>query len=67
MFFYMSEFDSGRTQGCYDSLFKCPCQVIIKDFEKHFRIKSGAIKTWRFGDDMSSLSNENYCKLVNVI
>ena len=34
--------------------------------EKHFRIKSSDIKTWRFGDDMSPLSNVNYNKIGNV-
>ena len=34
---------------------------------KHFRIKSSYIKTWRFGDDMSPVSNANYNKIVNVI
>ena len=36
----------------------------MKDFEKHLRIKSSAIKTWRFGDDMSPLSIIK-CKLFN--
>ena len=34
---------------------------------QYFRIKSSDIKTWRFGDDMSPLSNANYNKIVNVI
>ena len=34
---------------------------------KHFRIKSNDIKTWRFGDDMSPVSNANYNKIVNVV
>ena len=34
--------------------------LITKDLEKHFRKKSSDIKTWRFGDDMSPLSNVNY-------
>ena len=33
--------------------------IIMKDFVKHLRIKSNAIKTWRFGDYMSPLSNAN--------
>ena len=32
--------------------------ILTKDFVKHLRIKSNAIKTWRFGD-MSPLSNAN--------
>ena len=32
-----------------------------------FRKKSSDIKTWRFGDDMTPLSNANYNKIVNVI
>ena len=40
---------------------------MMRDVEKHFRIKSSDIKTWRFGDDMSPLSNANYNKIVNVI
>ena len=39
----------------------------MRGFEKHYRIKSSDIKTWRFGDDMSPLSNANYNKIVNVI
>ena len=39
----------------------------MRGFEKHFRIKGSDIKTWRFGDDMSPLSNANYNKIVNVI
>ena len=41
--------------------------LITKDLEKHFnfRIKGSDIKKWRFGDDMSSLSNVNYCKFSN--
>ena len=38
----------------------------MRGFEKHYRIKSSDIKTWRFGD-MSPLSNANYNKIVNVI
>ena len=41
--------------------------LMMRGFEKHFRIKSSDIKTWRFGDDMSPLSNANYNKIVNVI
>ena len=40
---------------------------MMRGFEKHFRIKNSDIKTWRFGDDMSPLSNVNYNKIVNVI
>ena len=31
--------------------------ILTKDSVKHLRIKSNAIKTWCFGDDMSPLSN----------
>ena len=31
------------------------------------RIKSSDVKTRRFGDDMSPLSNANYNKIANVI
>ena len=41
--------------------------LITKDLEKHFRIKSSDIKTCRFGDDMSPLSNVNYNKVGNII
>ena len=40
---------------------------MMRGFEQHYRIKSSDIKTWRFGDDMSPLSNANYNKVVNVI
>ena len=40
--------------------------LIMKGFEKHFRIKSRDIKTCLFGDDMSLLSNATYNKIVNV-
>ena len=33
--------------------------IITTDFVKCLRIKSCAIKTWRFGDDVSPLSNAN--------
>ena len=33
---------------------------MMRGFEKHFKVKSSEIKTWRFGDDMSPLSNANY-------
>ena len=41
--------------------------MIMKRFEKHFRMKSSEIKTRRFGDDISPLSNPNYHKSVNVL
>ena len=34
---------------------------------KDFKIKINDIKIWRFGDDMSPLSNVNYCQFSNVI
>ena len=37
--------------------------LITKGFEKHFRVKINEINTWRFGDDMSPLSNANYSVL----
>ena len=40
--------------------------LITKDLEKHFRTKSSEIKTWRFGDDISPLSNVNDYKFSNV-
>ena len=33
--------------------------ILTKDFVKHLRIKRNAIKTWRFGDEMSPLSSAN--------
>ena len=34
--------------------------LLIKiDFVKHLKIKSNAIKTWRFGNDLPPLSNAN--------
>ena len=41
--------------------------LMMRGFEKHFRVKSSDIKTWRFDDDMSPLSNASYNKIVNVI
>ena len=43
---------------------------MMTGFEKHFRINSSDVKTWRFSDDKLLLSNANYAnynKLVNVI
>ena len=40
---------------------------MMRGFEKHFRVKSSDIKTRRFDDDMSPLSNASYNKIVNVI
>ena len=45
-------------------IFECTELELLSSY---FRIKSSDIKTWRFGDDMSSLSNANYNKIVNVI
>ena len=40
--------------------------LITIDFVKHLKIKSNAIKTWRFGEDMSPSSNANEtCKIAD--
>ena len=40
--------------------------LITIDFVKHLKIKSNAIKTWRFIDDMSPSSNANEtCKIAD--
>ena len=38
---------------------------MMRGFEKHFKIKSSDIKTWRFGDDMSPLLNANKRYIYN--